>query len=57
MDQVRNVSDEYNNIFTVYDDMDIAILHIIIKYKHDLFIYGYISQLYYIICFNRMTYF
>ena len=57
MDQVRNVSDEYNNIFTIYDDMDIVILHVIIKYKHDLFIYGYMSQLYYIICFNRMTYF
>ena len=29
MDQVRNVSDKYNNIFTVYDDMDIVILHIL----------------------------
>ena len=28
MDQVRNVSDEYNHIFTVYDDMDIMILHV-----------------------------
>ena len=45
MDQVRNVSDKYNNIFTVYDDMDIVILHVMIYYKHDLIICWYMSQL------------
>ena len=45
MDQVRNVSDKYNNIFTLYDDMDIVILLVIIYYKHDLIICGYMSQL------------
>ena len=45
MDQVRNVSDKSNDIFTVYDDMDIVILYVMIYYKHDLVICGYMSQL------------
>ena len=45
MDQVRNVSDKRNNIITVYDDMDIITLYIMIYYKHDLIICGYMSQL------------
>ena len=45
IDQVRNVSDKCNNIFTVYDDMDIVILHVMIYYKHDLIICGHMSQL------------
>ena len=57
MDKVRNVSDKYNNIFTVYDDMDIVILYLVIYYKHKLIICGCMSKLQYIIYFNRMTYF
>ena len=34
MEQVRNVSDTYNNIFTVYDGKDIVILHVMIYYKY-----------------------
>ena len=45
MDQVRNVSDKCNNIITVYDDMDIVILYVMIYSKHDLIIRGYMSQL------------
>ena len=45
MDQIKNVSDKYNNIFTIYDDMDIVMLHIVLYYKHDLIICGYMSQL------------
>ena len=45
MDQLRNVSDKCNNIFTVYNDMEIGILHVMIYYKHDLIICGYMSQL------------
>ena len=45
MDQVRNVSDKCNNIFTVYDDMDVVILYVMIYYKDDLIICGYMSQL------------
>ena len=36
MDQVRNVSDKCNNIFTICDDMYIVILHVQIYYKHHL---------------------
>ena len=39
MDQVRNVSDECNNIFTVYDNLDTVIIHVMINYKDDLIIY------------------
>ena len=45
MYEVRNVSDKCNNIFTVYDDMDIVILYVMIYYKHDLIICGYMLQL------------
>ena len=45
MNQVRNVSDKCINIFTVYDDMDIVILYVMMYYKHDLIICGYMSQL------------
>ena len=38
MDQVKNVSDKYNNVFTVYNNMDMVILHIMIYYKHDIII-------------------
>ena len=37
MDQVKNVSHKYNNIFTVYVNIDILILHVMIYYKHDLY--------------------
>ena len=45
IDQVRKVSDKYNNIFTVYYSIDIVILHVMIYYKHNLIICGYASQL------------
>ena len=45
MDQVKNVSDKYNNVFTVYNDIDIVILHVMIYNKHDIIICGYLSQL------------
>ena len=45
MEQVKNVSDKYNNVFNVYHDVDIMILYIMIYYKHELIICGYMSQL------------
>ena len=43
MCQVRNVSDESNNIFTVYVNIDILNLHALIYYKDDLITHGYMS--------------
>ena len=45
MNQVRNVSNKCNNIFNIDNDMDIVILHVMIYYKDDLIICGYMSQL------------
>ena len=45
MDQIKNVSNKYNYIFTVYNDIDIVLLHNMLYYKHDLIISGYMSQL------------
>ena len=38
MEQIKNVSDKCNNIFTVCDDMDIVytVYDVTIYYKHDL---------------------
>ena len=38
MDQVKIVSDKYNIIFSVYNNMEIVILQVFIYYKYDLII-------------------